>query len=739
MAAVGQTVSHYTLLEQIGTGGMGVVYKARDTRLGRPVAIKFLPEEFYARGTDRDRFIREAQSASALNHPNICTIHEIDEADDELFIVMEYVEGRSLRTTIDMGPMVIKDALTVASSIADGLRAAHAKMIVHRDIKPENIIITGDGTAKIVDFGVAHSIDGPRAADPGPAAGTVAYMSPEQLRGDQVDRRTDIWSLGIVLYEMLTGTRPFAVTYDEAAIYAIANETQRPVSAVRPDVPASIDAVVTRCLEKSPDDRYHDAAEFIRALEPLRKELHAPATQLSKSLAVLPFADISPQKDNRYFSDGLTEEIIANLSKLRKVKIVSRTSVMHYDRVGKSMTQIAGDLGVQYVLEGSVRKHGANVRITAQLVDARQDANLWAETFQGSIDDIFDIQEKVAGRIVKSLKMRLTPDETKKLTRRATNSTEAYQLYLRGRYFWNKRNPEGLNAALRYFEQAIEKDPGYAPAWTGIADAHTLLTDYGNETKGDAYGKAKAAVGKALECDDQLAEAHASLGILLMLYEMDWQKAGKEFRLAISLNPNYATAHHWHAEWLSAQGRHNEAIAEISLAEELDPVTPAILKDKGTILYYARDFDGAIEQCGKALEFDPRFAVAHRIRSIAYLEKGMYAEALTENQSWGDLGGNPVDVLVGAAYCHARAGHRAEAIDVLRGLDPEATSSGNICRSVALVHAALGQVDTAFDLLEKCLVLRSEALGTIKVDPKIDPLRNDPRYESLVKRVGLQE
>jgi serine/threonine protein kinase/Tfp pilus assembly protein PilF len=737
MGIIGQTVSHYTILEELGRGGAGVVYKARDTRLGRMVAIKFLSGNSPARGEERDRFIREAQSASALNHPNICTIHEIDEVEDELFIVMEFVGGHSLRKAIETGPLSVAETLRIGMNIVKGLQAAHRKMIVHRDIKPENIIITEDGVAKIVDFGLAREADQLSGSAVFTGSGTIAYMSPEQVRGDQVNQLTDIWSLGVVLYEMLTGRRPFVGEYDEAAIYAIGNQKQPPASTLRSDVPAMLEKVIDRCLEKSPHDRYADAAEVLNALRMVEHGPTGAAVSDTKSLAVLPFADISPEKDNKYFSDGLTEEIITNLSRLQKVKMVSRTSVMHYDRAGKSMKQIAAELGVQYVLEGSVRKHGSNLRITTQLVDAGQDVTLWAEIYDGTMDEIFDIQEKVAGQIVNGLSVQLTPDETRKLARRATKSTEAYQLYLKGRFFWSKRSLEGLRTAIRYFEEAIEKDPQYAEAWAGIADSYMLLIDHGSFSRKETYLKARAAVEVALGYDDQLAEAHASLAMLLRLDQLDWRNAEREFKLSISLDPNYATAHHWYGECLATQGRMKEAIDEISLAVELDPLSPAILKDKGMVLYYARDYDGAIEYARKAQELDADFPMAHRLLSLAYLGKGMFPEAIAENRLWGEQTGSGTDALIGHALCLASSGKGPEALETLQGLKPDELTQGNHFRAIALVYAALGEVDPALAWLEKGLEWRAEAMSTLKVDPKVDRLRGDPRFAALLKRVGF--
>jgi len=411
---VGQTVSHYKILEKLGEGGMGVVYKAEDTRLKRTVALKFLPRHLSSSEHEKLRFMQEAQSASSLNHPNISHIYEIDEVDGETFIAMEFIDGRSLRNLINAGPLKINEAIRFALQIAEGLRAAHRNGIVHRDIKPENILITRNGEAKIADFGLSLTVDQGRASDSHAVEGTACYMSPEQVRGEHVDHSSDIWSLGIVLYEMLAGKSPFKADYGEAAMYSILNERHHAVSTLRRDSPPRLERIIDRCLEKIPSARYRNAVEIISELQQLQIEMvehHRGSTVSAKSIAVLPFADISPEKDNKYFSDGLTEEIIASLSKLRNLKVISRTSVMRYEHSEKTLKQIAAELGVQFILGGSVRKHGTDLRITAELIDAEHGTTLWAEKYRGKLEQIFDIQEEVAGKIVDALRVKLTPDE----------------------------------------------------------------------------------------------------------------------------------------------------------------------------------------------------------------------------------------------------------------------------------------------------------------------------------------
>ncbi len=718
---------------------MGVVYRAEDLKLHRSVALKFLPPELTNNPEAKRRLINEATALSSLQHKNICVIHDIDETEDgQLFITMEYLEGDTLGKIIEAGPLPMDRALHIALEVAQGLASAHRHGTVHRDIKPANIILTRDHTVKILDFGVADIVEREVHAKASSVAGTIAYMSPEQAREEQVDHRTDIWSLGVVMYEMVTGKHPFGGQYEHAAIYAIVNQKHAPASVLRPEIPSAIEKVIDRCLEKSREARYQEMESLVADLQKAARALARPREEQGKSIAVLPFSDISQEKDNAYFTDGLTDEIVAKLSKLRNLKILPLQSVTSHIRSGAPLSQIAAELGVQYLLQGSVRKHGTNIRVTTQLITADQEAVLWAETQEGTIEEVFDIQEDVANRVARALKLRLTPNERKSLRRRATENTEAFQLYLRGRFFWNKRHKESLWTAIRYFEQAIEKDPQYAPAWAGMADSFNLLTEHTVNARKELYAKAAAATQKALEYDDRLAEAHASRGLLLMLTQWDWRVAEKEFKTAIRLNPSYPTAHHWYAELLSRQNRPEEAIAEISEGERLDPFSPAILVDRGTILYYARDYDGAIESARRALETDRDFAPAHRILSLAFQGKGMSDESIQEHQRWMEVVGTNTDTLAALAQCYAAAGRRKEAEEILGALEQGTMDVGNWCRGIALVHATLGNIDQAFQWLEKAYELKAESLSLLKIDPKLDPLRSDPRFDSLLVRTGLK-
>ncbi len=730
---VPSTISHYEILEKLGEGGMGIVYKARDTMLGRTVALKFLPGPLTSDATGKDRILHEAKAAAALNHNNICTVYGVEEHEGRMFISMEYVEGGTIRNKLPYEK--ITDAVTAAIQIGEALEEAHSRGIVHRDIKADNIMLTSRGQIKVTDFGLARTSG---AADPSPVtstAGTAAYMAPEVVQGGKADARSDIFSFGVLMYEMLTGQRPFRGDHNAAVMYSIVHETPPPLSTARADVPENLEWIITHALEKDADKRFQDVHTM---LGQLRKVTTTTTGSTELLLAVLPFEYISPDKENDYFSEGLTEEIIASLSKLRGLKVISRTSVMRYRGKDKNLKQIAQELHASYVLEGSVRKSGQDLRITTQLIDAGQDVSLWSETYRGSLDDIFEIQEKVAGRILRGLKVRLSPDEKKRLKKRSTADNEAYQLYLQGRHLWNRRTEQGLNAAIRHFEKSIERDPQYSLAWAGIADSYNLLAAYGGVHRKDFYRKAKSAVTKALELDDRLAEAHTSLAMLLMLDEWDWKNSEKEFKLAISLQPHYATAHHWYAEWLIYMGQLEAAEAEMSRAVELDPVSPAIFKDKGLVHYYSREYDKAIEMARKALVLDPDFATVHRLFSLVYQAKQMFEEAIGANSRWQLLTGHDFDGTLALAQIYAASGKNEEASEICRRLESDLPSNGLAFRGLALVYAALGENDLAFQWLEKGYQVRDESMCTIKVDPKMDNLRSDPRFSSLVRRIGLE-
>src|ERR1041385_4106027 len=764
----GARLGRYEIRSQLGTGGMGEVYLAQDTGLDRKVALKILPPDLAEDNDRMSRFVREAKSASALNHPNILTIHEIGEVDGLHFIATEYIEGETLKSRLERETLSLKSTLDIALQVASALDAAHRAGIVHRDIKPDNIMVRSDGIVKLLDFGLLKLTAAQTAevdsegqtklqvrTSAGVIMGTTAYMSPEQARGLEMDARTDIWSFGCVLYEMLANQQAF---HGETMTDVLANIIHREPSSIvahRRDTPAELERIIAKTVRKNRDERYQSAKELFDDLQQLHTRLLVEAEILRSgegervsqiqpspflsSIAVLPFTNLSAEKDNEYFSEGLTDEIIMNLSKLKMLKVISRGSSMRYVKEGKTHQQTANDLGVQYLLEGSVRRYGSDLRITAQLVDAFRDEYIWAETYRGTMSDIFDIQEKVAAEIAQALQLRLSPAEKQNLKRRPTENTGAYQLYLQGRFFWNKRSQEGLKTAIKYFEAAIERDPHYAVAWAGIADSYSLLGEFGNIPRKELYPKARAAVNKALEIDNRLAEVHTSLASILMLSEWDWANSEKEFKLALELNPNYATARHWYSQWLLNMGRLEESLEMISRAAELDPVSQAILKDKGLALYYNRQYDEALELATKTLELDPNYAAAHRLLSLAYQAKGMFDEALIEHEKWAALTGNKVEAAVNLAQLYAVSGKFEEARRLIEGVERDRLLTDQMNRGLALVHLALGETDLAFKYLEESCERHEEALLSLKVDPKVDGLRSDPRFTELLKKIGIEK
>ncbi len=738
-----KTISHYKILAKLGGGGMGVVYKAEDTKLKRTVALKFLPPDLTRDDEAKQRFINEAQAASALDHNNICTIHEIDEAEDgQIFICMAYYEGETLKKRVTSDQLSVNSVIDIAIQIAQGLAKAHEHGITHRDIKPANVMITKDGVVKIVDFGLAKLAGQERLTKSGMTLGTVAYMSPEQARGEDVDHRTDIWALGVVIYEMITGQLPFRGEYEQAVVYSILNEEPKPITDWRNDVPMELERVVSKALAKVPDQRYQRMDEVLTAIRSLSKKLEsgqAPAPEATQaSIAVLAFTDMSGQKDQEYFCDGMAEELINALTQVKGLRVVSRTSAFQFKGKTEDIRKIGEKLNVDTVLEGSVRKAGDRLRITAQLINVVDGFHLWSEKYDRKMEDVFAIQDEIARTIVNTLKIKLVGETEVPLIKRYTQNLEAYNLYLKGRYFWNKRHEGGMQQAMECFKQAIEKEPTYALAYAGLADCFFLLGWYTYLPPNEAYPKVKALAQRALEIDGLLAEAYAPLGFVKFVYDWDWLHAEQDFKRAIELNPSYAIARWWYSFCLMMMGRTEESLAEIKQAQELDPLSLVINSSVGWMFHFARQYDQALEQCLKTVAMEPNFGVAHIHVGWIYEQKSRYDEAIAAFQKAVSLlGGGPFNYLLAHAY--ALSGKTDEAQKILQEMNELSKQRYVSSYYMAAVYVALTDKDQAFTWLEKAYEERDGWIVCLNVDPKFDSLHSDPRFTALLEKVGLEK
>ena len=826
----GTKLGRYRILSQLGAGGMGVVYLAEDTKLGRQVALKILTSDLTDNPESLQRFGREARAASALTHPNILTIYEIGEADSAHFIATEFIEGESLRQRIRRGPMELPEVLDIGIQIASALAAAHETGIVHRDIKPENIMLRKDRLVKVLDFGLAKLVkqevpesdsEGVTKAllktKPGVVMGTTIYMSPEQARGREVDERTDIWSLGVVLYQMVTGNAPFAGDTMSDVIASILKTDPQPLVHETQAVPRELEHIVSKALRKNREDRYQHIKDLLIDLKDCKQELEF-ATKLERSLppgqsgkknlrqaastaavephsaadihtsssaeyivseikrhklgaiatlviligfvavgflaysryfagsdqtgidslAVLPFANDTGDPEMEYVSDGLSESLINNLSQLLGLKVIARSSAFRYKAKNTNAEEVARALGVKGILTGRVLRHGENLQISVELMDARDKTQVWGAQYNRSGSDLMAVQQEIAREISRNLRLKLSSAEQSRVGNLHTSNTEAYELYLKGRFYWNRRTGEALKKSVDYFNQAIEKDPSYALAYVGLADAYIVIPFFSVGSPQDSYPKAKAAARRALEIDETLAEAHTALAAVLMDYDWNMPESNREFERAIELNPNYANAHHWYArENLTIMGQFDKALAEMRRAQELDPLSLIINSNFGKAYFNARRYDEAIQQLRKTVEIDQSFFVAHHYLGSAYAMKGAFPEALSEYQKARALNDDPhVVALLGRLY--AVSGKRAEALRTLAQLKSIAGQRYVADYSVALVYAGLGEKDQAFELLEKSYRDHTVDMLTLYYDPLIDNLRSDPRFADLVRRVGLQ-
>ena len=836
-------LGRYEIRALLGVGGMGEVYLAQDTSLNRKVALKVLPVDVAANQDRMRRFKQEATAAASLNHPNIAHIYEIGEAEGHNFIAMEYVEGSTLRAKIHDVHEELPKLLRALQHVAEGLAKAHNTGIVHRDLKPDNIMITNDGHAKVLDFGLAKLVEPQTTTDsvsgedptilqhstPGLILGTMGYMSPEQAQGKtkEIDHRSDIFSFGCILFEAITGQRVFAGKDQIETLNKIVREPAPPLTAFNPNAPVDLQRIVRRCLAKDPDERYQNIKDVALELKELRREmqegsaeatvpplssasseartmwpgettraqstppstgempsaaatrassaefiisglkqhkaatvmgalvvlilvaavaygirsyLHAGSTEVAvESIAVVPFMNQSKDPNSEWISDGLTESIINNLTQLPNLKVIARSSVFRYKGRENDPLVIGKELGVRAVLTGRLMQRGETMLISTELIDIRDNKQLWGEQYERPLSDMLSVQREIAREITNNLRPTLSGVEQSRANKEYTANAEAYQLYLKGRYYWNKRTPADFRKAIPFFQQAIEKDPGYAMAYSGLADTYALLSAYTNEAPKELMPKAKEAALKALALDDKLAEAHASLGQIVEYYEYDFVTARKEYHRALELNPNYATGHQWLAEHLSGFKRFDESIAQIRRALELDPLSAIINRIYADILVDARRFDEAIVQYQKTIELDPNFATAHFFLGRAYEGKGMYDQAVEAYMKAGAINQLPEETMIQMREVYKKSGWKAF---VKANLDrmmasPQAASVPPYF--AATFYVKLGQNDEAIKLLEKAYEERDFRMIMLTVSYEFDPLRSDPRFRDLVRRVGLPE
>jgi serine/threonine-protein kinase len=718
---------------------MGVVYKAEDTKLKRTVALKFLPPVFSFNQEAKKRFINEAQAASSLQHNNICNIHDIDETKDgQIFICMDCYEGETLKKKIEQGQIKTDEAIDIVVQVATGLQKAHEKGIIHRDIKPANIFITNDGVVKILDFGLAKLSGQTMMTKMGETVGTIAYMSPEQTRGELVDSRTDIWSLGVLLYEMITGELPFKSEYEQALIYSILNEEPKPVTSLRIDIPMKFAYIIKKALQKDLQKRFQGIGEFLSDLNAVKKNGESEAKEVLPSIAVLPFVNMSPDPEDEYFSDGITDDIIAQLSKISELKVISRTSVMQYKGISKNIRQIGQELDVGTVLEGSVRHAGNQVRIVAQLIDARNEGHIWADTYDKEMTQIFAVQSDVAQNIAVALKAKLSSGEKERIEKKQTENTEAYQLYLKGRFYWNKRQVDDMRTAIEYFKKAIERDPDYALAYAGLASSYIVLSQHGIPQE-ECYAKAQSAATRALGIDSTLAEAYATLGVIVTFHDYDWKGAEKLFIRALEFEPGNPSVHQWYSLTLSFIGRSDEALSEIKRAQELDPLSLIINVNLGRVLYTMGQYDSAIEQYKNTLALDQNFPWAHLFLASVYAVQRRFDKALTEYEKVRSLVGSSPLALTYLGCMYARTGRRNDGLQVLEELLQMAQQGNAVSSGIAFLYYELGEKEKAFEWLEKVHQCRESYLLFLVTDPLWDDLRTDPRCIALLKKMGLEK
>ncbi|MFY9557566.1 MAG: protein kinase [Blastocatellia bacterium] len=748
------TLSHYRILYKLGAGGMGEVYLAEDTNLERKVALKLLPAEFMQDPDRVGRFVREAKAASALNHPNIITIYEIGEADGAHFIVTEFIEGETLRRRLERSRLNLKEVLDVSNQVTGALSAAHSAGIIHRDIKPENIMLRPDGYIKVLDFGLAKLTEkrplstdtsAPTAArvetHPGMVMGTISYMSPEQARGKAVDARSDIFSVGVVMYEMLAGRAPFQGDSAADVFVSLLDRDPSPLADNHPELPPELDRIVGRCLEKERERRYPSAQELARDLKTLEftpSNEHF-AARSSPSIAVLPFVNMSPDAENEYFCDGLAEDLLNGLSKIEALRVAARTSAFSFKGKQTDVREIGQKLKVRTVLEGSVRKSGNRLRVTAQLINVADGYHIWSERYDRQLEDIFEIQDEISLAIVDALKVKLLGAEKTAVLKRYTDNTEAYQLYLLGRFHYGKYTEAGFRKSIEYYQQAIAKEPTYALAFAEMSVSYGYLWYFGFLSPHESVPQMKEAAASALAIDGDLAESHLSMASLKFSYEWDWAEAEREFKRALELNPGYAEAHEQYGFFLAVMGQVDEALDEARRALELDPISLIANQNVGWTYWAAGEYDLMHEQARKLIEIEPYFFGGHHLGGIERWTRGLLEEAISGCQTAVTLGGGPLP-LAALGCLYGLAGERDKAQQVLGQLQELRAGRYVPLYNMALVHAGLGEMDRAFEYLEEAYTQREGILIFLRHNALLIPgLSADPRFVDLLQRVGLTQ
>ena len=753
---IGNKISRYRLIREIGKGGMGVVYQARDEHLERDVALKVLRHGPTDARPGRPEFRREARVLSLINHPSICTVYDFDSVDGTEFLVMELVDGPSLETRLREGPLEEREAVVIGIQIAEALVAAHEAGVVHRDLKGGNVILGPKGRIKLLDFGLAllcpaaaaASMETRSVAGAERVVGTIPYMSPEQVLGKTVDERSDLYSLGVLLFEMTTGKRPFSADTSTALMNEIIHRPAASPGTLGIRLSPRLDALILKLLEKDPAQRPASASEVVSVL---RAIAHGPdqtgatvvpaaadtasgvyAGPAIQSIAVLPLENLSRDPEQEYFADGMTEALITNLAQIRSLRVVSRTSAMQYKGVRRPLPEIARELRVEAILEGTVARFGDRVRITAQLIDAAADRHLWAGSYERDLRDVLALQSEVASAVADEIRVQVSPLEKERFHETRRVDPRAYEAYLRGRYYWNRRTEEGIKKGIECFLEAIAKDPAYAAAYAGLARAYDTLGTYSILEPAEAFTKAKDAADRALALDERLSDAHASMGGVQMNHLWDWEGAERSLRRAITLDPTNAEGYLWYNDFLSAMGRHDEALTTVRRGLELDPLSLTMNATLGLSFFYGRRYDEAIAQQRRTIELDPTFAPAVRSLGGALEQKGLYDEAIAAFRKAASLSNDLASASL-MAHTFAVSGQTDKARALLEELESEKRYLSPY--SVAAVHVALGEHDLAFERLEQAYRTRDRGMVWVKVAPRLDPIRPDPRFSTILRRM----